>query len=156
MDLQPPGCTIEKRESVPPVPTAILILAGMATVYGAHSPNAPLYCDGRLGPAGTLLFHTVTQPWVALDVSEYTSGRVRCGDDIIVRFPGTIGGHGTHTLRAQALDAGPLYPFVIAETELPIVVDIPRHQAPFTGLSHPATVINVSAVRRHAAEVIPQ
>ena len=142
---------------MPPVPTAILILAGMATAYAAHSPDAPLYCDGHLGPAGTLLFHTVTEPWVALDVSEYTSGRVRCGDDIIVRLPTPHGGRdGTHTLRARALDAGPLYPFVIAETELPIVVDIPRHQAPFTGLSHPATVINVSAMRRYAAEVIPQ
>ncbi len=131
-----------------------VILSGMATVYTAHSPGAPLYCDRGNG----LTFFAVQEPWVALDVSEYTSGRAHCGDIILLRLPASPAGGKTetHTLRARALDAGPLYPYSIADTGLPIVVDIPRHQAPFTGTSHPATVINVSAMRRLAAEVIPQ
>jgi hypothetical protein len=125
---------------------------GMATIYTGYA-GAPLYCDGRISQPGSLLFDTVAEPWVALDVSEYTSGRARCGDEILVRFPPTQtsdlpGKAENHTLRARALDAGPLYPFVIADTGLPIVVDIPAHHAPFPGLSAPATIVNVSAIHR--------
>jgi hypothetical protein len=159
---------------MPLLALAPAILAGMATAYVAHTPNAPLWCDGRLPgqPAGALLFDQVLEPWVALDVSEYVSGRARCGDDILLRVTLLLPGGGTeiHTMRARALDAGPLYPYTvlywdgqsrtvqgeIAETGLPIVVDIPRHHAPFSGLSAPAIVINVSAMRRYAAEVLPQ
>ncbi|MFN2230464.1 MAG: hypothetical protein ACK2VA_11895 [Anaerolineae bacterium] len=132
---------------------AALPATGMATTYTGYA-GAPLYCDGRISQPGSLLFDTVAEPWVALDVSEYTSGRARCGDEILVRFPptqtsGLPGKAEIHTLRARALDAGPLYPFVIADTGLPIVVDIPAHHAPFPGLSAPATIVNVSAIRRH-------
>jgi hypothetical protein len=116
---------------------ALLITTGMATAYTGYT-GAPLYCDRGNG----LLFDQVTEPWVALDVSEFVAGRVQCGDEILVRF------RDGKTLRAQALDAGPLYPHVIADTGLPIVVDIPAHHAPFPGLSAPVTVINVTNVRR--------
>jgi hypothetical protein len=123
---------------------ALLITTGMATAYTGYT-GAPLYCDRGDG----LLFDQVTEPWVALDVSEFVGGRVQCGDEILVRFrDGRRSPNGGKTLRAQALDAGPLYPYVIADSGLPIVVDIPAHHAPFPGLSAPVTVINVTNVRR--------
>jgi len=109
----------------------------MATTYLGYT-GAPLYCDRGNG----LTFDAVPDPWVALDVSEFLGGRVQCGDEILVRF------RNGKTLRARALDAGPLYPHVIADTGLPIVVDIPAHHAPFPGLSASAIVINVTNVRR--------
>lgn len=149
-DMQPTTAALLLTAGLAPwLPT---FMGGMATIYTGYA-GAPLYCDGRISEPGSLLFDTVDQPWVALDVSEYTSGRARCGDEILVRFPptqtsGLPGKAETHTLRARALDAGPLYPFVIADTGLPIVVDIPAHHAPFPGLSAPATIVNVSAIRR--------
>jgi hypothetical protein len=135
--------------AVPAVITTAIPLIGMATVYTGYSA-APLYCDGRITPPGTLLFDAVHVPWVALDVSEYTSHRAHCGDEILLRLTLTLpaGEKEIHTLRARALDAGPLYPYLIADTGLPIIVDIPAHYAPFPGLSAPATVVNVSAIRR--------
>jgi hypothetical protein len=143
--------------------TAIPTMVGMATICTGYT-GAPLYCDGRISTPGTLLFHTactepgecVTEPWVALDITEYTSGRAHCGDEILLRFPhgstSVLPGEAeTHTLRARALDAGPLYPYSIADTRLPIIVDLPAHYAPFQGLSAPATIVNVSAIRRFAA-----
>ena len=126
-----------------PLHAALLIATGMATAYTAL-PGAPLYCDRGNG----LTFHAVTEPWVALDVSEYTTGRVHCGDEILVLF-----GDGTR-FRARALDAGPLYPYIVADTGLPIVVDIPAHHAPFPGLSAPAAVINVTTMRAQIRELI--
>jgi hypothetical protein len=118
---------------------AILLLAIAATRYDHPYVGRPLYCDRGQG----LVYAETTTPWVALDVTEFKSGRVRCGDPVLVRFQ-----DGT-TLRARALDAGNLYDHYIAdlplpsgegrgEGGLPIAVDVPTHLAPFPGLSAPA------------------
>ena len=119
--------------------TNVLILTHvMATAYAGPYVGQPLYCDRGDG----LIYDQDTTPWVALDITEYQSGRAQCGDQILVTFADGA------TLRAQALDAGPLYPYYIAETNLPIAVDIPAHLFPQPGISAPVTVINASGVQR--------
>jgi hypothetical protein len=110
----------------------------MATAYAGPFVGQPLYCDRGDG----LIYDESTTPWVALDVSEYQSGRAQCGDQILVRF------EDGSQLQALALDAGPLYPHYIAHTGRPIAVDIPAHLFTQPGISAPATVINVSASQR--------
>jgi len=117
-----------------------LILVGVATTYGgpgeAWFDGRPLYC----GCGAT--YDVDAPPWVAVDVSEYESGRVRCGDELWMTFEG--GGK----LRARAMDAGYLYGH---DTLLggPIVVDVPAHLAAtrFDGLAR-VRVVNHSAARR--------
>jgi hypothetical protein len=104
---------------IPIVLATAVTVSGMATIYEHY--GHPLYCGGT--------FDLATPTWVALDVSEYQSGRVRCGDPVRVKFA------NGQTLRARALDAGYLYKHHIADTGLPIVVDVPVHLAPFAGLS---------------------
>lgn len=117
----------------------ILLVTGAATAYGGPEHlGQPLYCDTR----STLIFGRVHTPFVAVDVSEYHSGRVQCGDWIRIRFA------NGHTLDAQALDAGYLYRYRVEQWNAPIVVDIPFEFKRFPGISAPATVINLSAVRR--------
>ena len=105
--------------------TALLIAGVMATTYAGPFVGQPLYCDCGQG----LTYSQHTTPWVALDVTEFQSGRVQCGDLVVVRFED-----------GQALDAGPLYPHVIADTGQPIAVDVPAHLAPFPGLSAQAVL----------------
>lgn len=119
--------------------TVIQILIGVATVYGAWHSGQPLYCDG----AGVdLIYSESTVPWVAVDVREYESGRIRCGDELWLRF-----GNGAE-LRALALDAGYLRGYYVEQWDAPIVVDVPMHLAPFPGLSAPVRVVNHSAAVR--------
>ncbi len=125
----------------------ILLVSGAATAYGEPEHlGQPLYCDTR----STLIFGRVYTPFVAVDVSEYQSGRIQCGDWIRIYFP------DGQVLDAQALDAGYLYRYRVDQWDAPIVVDVPFQFAPFAGLSAPATAINLSAFHRLAAEVIPE
>lgn len=125
----------------------VLIISGAATAYGGPQHlGQPLYCDTR----STLIFGRVYTPFLAVDVSEYESGRVHCGDWIRICFA-----DGSH-LDAQALDAGYLYRHRVDQWDAPIVVDVPFQFAPFAGLSTRASIRNLSAFRRLAAEVIPQ
>lgn len=126
--------------------TSILILSGAATGYAPGFYGEPLYCDRGNG----LIFGEVDTPFVALDVSEYHSGRAQCGDLIRLTFA-----DGSH-LEAQALDAGNLYRYRVDELRAYIIVDVPFQFAPFPGLSALATIRNLSAFRRLADEVIPQ
>jgi len=120
------------------------LLLGVATVYGgseeAHFNGRPLFCDG----CTTHLHYDVSAaPWVAVDASEYRSGRVHCEDELWLTF-----GNGAR-LQARAYDAGQLYNY---ETVLggPIVVDVPAHLAPFEGLTT-VRVVNHSAAARELA-----
>lgn len=119
----------------------LIVLAemAMATMYGgAAHEGRPLYCDRNNG-----LVYRADRTWVAVDVSEYEAGRVRCGDELWITFA------DGQVLKAPALDAGYLYPHIIAQAGLPIVVDVPSHMAPFPGLSAQVrTVINHSAAIR--------
>ena len=124
----------------------LLLMIGIATVYGGqHDPHVcyegnPLYCDR---PDDRHLYtEDARDPWVAVDVGMYESGRVRCGDELWVYLPdGSV-------LVAQALDAGYLAAYRTRDyPNLPIVVDVPAMFAPFEGLS-PVRVINRSAAGR--------
>jgi hypothetical protein len=114
-------------------------LSGVATVYGdpVHF-GRPLYCDRGNG----LSYRTDMVPWIAVDVSEYESGRVRCGDLMLVVFD-------NGALLAQAYDAGYLYKHYV-EQWLPrrIVADVPVHLAPHNNLSALVEVWNISALAR--------
>jgi len=114
-----------------------VLLVGVATTYGEPAHQAqPLYCDGW---DTHWHYDARTPPWVAVDVSEYQEGRVRCGDELVVYVAG-------ERLEARALDAGYLYGW---QTEIggPIVVDVPQLHAPFAGLGR-ARVVNHSAAAR--------
>jgi hypothetical protein len=107
-------------------------MVGVATVY-TGPVGAPLYCD-RWDTEWH--YDAATGPWVAVDVGEYESGRVQCGDWLELVF--TDGAR----LRARALDAGRLRGYYVEDwgADRPIVVDVPREWAPFEGLSAPVQV----------------
>lgn len=111
------------------------LLIGLITCYGppldAHiHENSPLYCAGPDGP----LYGTMVENWIALDVSEYTSGRARCGDRVVVLL------HDGTRIDAVAMDAGYL-------AGHGIVADLPLKMNPWIGTTH-GTVYNASAARR--------
>lgn len=120
---------------------SIVLIAGVATTYGGagedHHHGAPLYCDRG---DNDLRFDEELEPWVALDVSEYEMGRVRCGDEMVLQF------EDGQTLVARAFDAGYLYRYT-TEIGGPIVADVPAFLAPFRGLAQ-VQVGNRSAVQR--------
>lgn len=115
--------------------TIILIsLTGTSTVYGppidAHiAPGNPLYCSTWQ----RLLKYSTDDIFVAVDVSEYTSGRIKCGDFLIVYLDGKM-------LLARAWDAGRLY-----AANLGIVVDVPYK---YHNLNSQAHIVNLSAIKR--------
>ena len=111
---------------------------GVATVYEEPYVGMPLYCDSGIG----LRYKENAPSWVALDITWYESGQVRCGDTI------TIWGDGW-SYTGLALDAGRFHGKWIEDwPELPIVADLPKFRAPFEGLSARVRVVNVSAVKR--------
>ena len=117
---------------------ALTLLSGVATIYADPYIGQPLYCDRGQG----WIYDANAEPWIALDVNEFTSGRVQCDDTFLIIFA------NGETLIAQARDAGYLYPYYVEQWQQPIVFDIPAHLAPFPGLSMPATGINLSAMAR--------
>lgn len=119
---------------------ATIVITGVITVYAAPYIGQPLYCDHGQG----LVYETGAPPWIALDVRLYQSGRVKCGDEIWLRFPSTY-----RTLKALALDAGPFEGYYVEDwPSFPIVADLPAHLSPFPGLSSPVSLFNYSAARR--------
>lgn len=116
---------------------AAQLLVGVATVYDGEL-DAPLYCDQHL--SGTLTYGGVAEPWVALDVGEYLSGRFRCGDRLLVILP------GREPFIARALDAGRFEGRWVEgwPRSSPIVVDLPRWLAPEGAMSwYPAVVVRL-------------
>jgi len=114
------------------------ILVGVATIYAGIYVGGPLYCDCD----GTLFYDDATPSWVALDVKLYEAGWAKCGDIILLKGDGWA-------MTAQALDAGPLYKYYIEDLpDLPIIVDIPTHLAPFEGLSTRVEMINTTGISR--------
>ena len=78
--------------------------------------------------------------WVAVDVAWYTTGAVHCGDLLMVTFPG-------HTLKAYALDAGPLGAYRVDGLGT-IALDVPAHLWPLAGMAARVKVQNVTAILR--------
>lgn len=117
-----------------------VLVVGMITVYAGQYVGQPLYCDR---PTMPLTYTETTPPWVALDHSEFESGRVRCGDRIRVYGEGW-------SLSARAWDAGTLYEYNVEGT--PIVADVPVFLAPFPGLSSPGRVVNWTGELRRRIE----
>jgi hypothetical protein len=118
---------------------ALVVLTGTATIYAEPYVGQPLYCDRGEG----LIYGPESPPWVAVDVGEYESGRVRCWDLLYIRFA------NGETLLAYALDAGYLASHYVEQWGTqPIVLDVPAPLAPFPGLSIPATALNLSTLRR--------
>ena len=112
---------------------ALALFSGLATWYAGPYIGEPLYCDRGDG----LIYSEDLPPWVAVDVGEYWSGRVQCGDMLAVKFA------NGETLRARAWDAGYL-------ARHGIVVDVPLHLARKwrgEGIIG-ATVVNYSALGR--------
>lgn len=125
---------------------ALISLAGTSTVYGppidqdVYESNF-LYCSTWHRP----LRYSENDIFVAVDVSEYTSGRIKCGDFLIVYLDGK-------TLLARAWDAGRLY-----AANLGIVVDVPYK---YHNLNSQAHIVNLSAIKRlqfeHKMEALTQ
>ena len=106
-------------------------LVVVATWYAGIYVGGPLYCGGTYAPD--------TAPWVAVDVSDYTSGRVTCGDWLRISDGDTV-------LLARAMDAGYLSRYYVEDygPGLRIGVDIPRHLWPWPGMSRVVSVENVT------------
>lgn len=125
---------------------------GVATTYDEpRFVGQPLYCDSS---DNDLYYDAATMPWIAVDVSEYLTGRVQCGDVFLLRFAdGTM-------LEARAQDAGYLYDAACLRRHylddnqcLPIVADVPTYLAPFTDTSSVVTMVNISAYERSVHEL---
>lgn len=112
------------------------VLIGLITTYGPPLDDHirdenPLYCAGPDGP----LYGTMDEPWIALDVGEYESGRAHCGDRVAVMLD------SGETFTARAMDAG----YLAAHG---IVADVPlRIDPPFVGMTE-GTLYNLDAARR--------
>lgn len=103
-------------------------LEGVATYYAAdRHAGRPLYCDQYL--AETLIYDEAAPPWFAVDIVEYQSGRVRCGEWFLLAF-----GDGSYLI-AQALDAGRFSGRYVTDygPDKPIVADLPEHLHPNGG-----------------------
>lgn len=103
-------------------------LEGVATYYAAdRHAGRPLYCDQYLPEVQ--VYDEAASPWFSVDVGEYQSGRVRCGEWFLLAF-----GNGTY-LVAQALDAGRFVDRYVLDygPDRPVVVDLPEHLHPNGG-----------------------
>jgi hypothetical protein len=103
----------------------------VATWYAGYTGD--VYCRD----ATTRELQAAGMPWVAVDVRWYETGRVRCGDLLEVTFPG-------RTLRAYALDAGPLSQYQVQGLGT-IGVDVPAHLWPVKGRAAVVGVRNLTA-----------
>ncbi len=102
----------------------------VATWYAGPYIGQPLYCGG--------VYAETTEPWVALPIQDQSW---QCGDLVYLSF-----GNGD-ALMARALDAGPFGDncVIMDDSCVPIVVDVPKHLAPFVGLSAPVRLTNITA-----------
>jgi len=109
------------------VVTAISGSGGVATWYATaqHEGNL-LYCDYAFPGRGLRYDQTTADefgPWVAVDVNQYLSGEVDCGDELTLLFEdGTV-------MVARALDAGRLATHFVRDfgADTPILVDVPQY-----------------------------
>lgn len=104
----------------------------VATWYAGIYIGGPLYCGG--------MYETDRAPWVAVDVGDYESGRVTCGDWLRITDGDTV-------VLAQAMDAGYLSRHYVEDygPDIRIGVDIPWHLWPWGDtLSRVVTVENVT------------
>jgi hypothetical protein len=107
----------------------------VATIYAGQFIGGPLYCGG--------IYEIGTEPWVALDVSMYRAGWVKCGDKLWLQFPNGTG------FSARAMDAGMFSQYHVDDWgDVPIVVDVPEFLSTFEGLSSPVTIYNISRWHR--------
>lgn len=107
----PHGVHLCKERTIEAI--SIIVLVGGVTFYGGPFEGKPLYCGGTYAPE--------TGPWVALPVEWYESGKVKCGDVMLIQF----GDGGTQLVRA--LDAGRLNDFRVWDTGKRFVADLPRY-----------------------------
>lgn len=113
---------------------------GMATYYTREDyGGGPLYCLGKYDES-TLQ----TLSWVAVDVREFQSGKMICGDQLLICFEEGI------CVIHSALDAGPFEGYYVTDhPELPILVDFPEEQWPIPGaMSGVVEVLNLSELER--------
>ena len=118
----------------------------IATMYAAPFVGQPLYCST---PSNPLDYSPSTPPWVALPVEDYQSGRVWCGDLMLIRFHLSDG--TTSILLARAYDAGPFASYCVrqADGSCPSIgVDVPVYFWPGEGTSAWAEVVDLTAVAR--------
>lgn len=122
-----------------------LLLVGVATYYPAERyAGQPLYCNYQ---DERLVYDESLEPWIAVDVELYRSGRVQCGDLFLLAFS------DGRTMTARAWDAGTFDGYyVITWPELPIVVDLPEHLRPPGGAAR-VTAFNLSAWERVESEI---
>ena len=116
-------------------------VAGMATTYTTEKHyGKPLYCDTWQ----TDLAYNENTNFVAIPVSWYESGDWQCGDLVVIEF------ENGDSLLSYALDAGPFGDkFVVKYGEfVPIIVDVPSHEWPYSGISTGASILNVSLANR--------
>lgn len=100
------------------------LLFGSVTFYPiSRFEGQPLYCSTHDHPL-TYSQQTAQEvgPWVALDVGLYQSGRVKCGEELVLWLEG--GG----SMRVKALDAGRFGGYWVADwPDLPIIADLPEY-----------------------------
>lgn len=117
-------------------------LQGVATYYSkAKFGSQPLRCDYQF--TEKLIYDESTPAWFAVDINQYTSGNVQCGDEFLLIF-----GSG-EWLIAQALDSGTFEGYWVSTwPDEPIVVDLPEHLKPFKGMSGLVRAYNLSKAER--------
>ena len=115
---------------------------GGVTYYYGSFEGKNLKCPGYR-------YEPETGPWVAVDISEYTSGATKCGDLIVIRWK------NGETYLARALDSGyldyRLWPDKsrpVWDTGLPIIADLPKYWR--TMPTETATMFNISRFLRDA------
>ena len=116
-------------------------LLGIATYYAGIYVGNPLYCST---PAAPLYYEASTAPWVALPYREYNVTWA-CGEPVYLEGVDATGKHWT--LFARAWDTGPFGAYCVRQPDgtcPPIVVDVPKHLAPFAGMSSRVTVRNMA------------
>ncbi len=117
---------------------ASLIVSGVATYYPADRfEGNPLYCDQFTDRP--LTYSEDLPAWAAFDIGWYKSGRVRCGDLVLLMF------EGGERLLVRAWDAGRFRGYYVNTwPELPILADLPEHLRPDGAMAWRVRVVNLS------------
>ena len=109
---------------------------GGITYYYNQFEGRNLKCPGYQ-------YERETGPWLAVDISQYESGKTLCGDWYLVLFyDGSI-------QSARALDSGYLSRYRVWDTNLPFVADLPRYWRDGRE-TRTGTIVNMSALLREA------
>ncbi len=118
---------------------ASLVVSGVATYYPADEfAGRPLYCDQFTDWPLTYSSEDLP-PWAAFDIGWYESGRVRCGDLVLLNFD------NGEWLLVRAWDAGTFQGYYVNTwPELPILADLPEHLRPDGAMAWQVRVVNLS------------